>query len=452
METNNKELFESMPVPKAVISLIIPTVISQIITVIYNMADTFFIGQMNNPNQVAAATLSMPPFVTLTGIANLFGIGGASLISRSLGLKNKENARRSASFSIWASAIITLIYGIVLFLFRPVILPWLGADANTYNYCSDYVFWTTTIGGIPTVWNACLAHLVRAEGYSKEASFGVALGGVMNIILDPILIFSCHLGVTGAAIATMISNVIATLYFMSLLYKNKNSTLISFSPKYFKLDKYISKEIILVGIPSFIMIMMATAANLVLNKAVVAYSNESIAGVGIAKKIDSLAYAIGNGMTQGVLPLIGYTYAANNYDRMKESIKVSFIYSTVVSIITTIILFFGAVPIVQFFIDDVETVTYGQHFLRIISLISPATSIAMIIITIFQATGLKTKPMALSLIQRGMDIPLIYIMNTLAGINGIPWSTLIAAYLVMILAAGLFVPYWKQFKDMIKES
>lgn len=302
MKTDNTELFENMPVPKAVITLVIPTVISQIITVIYNMADTFFIGQMNDPNQVAAATLALPPFVMLTGIANLFGIGGSSLISRSLGVGDREKAKKCAAFGIWSAAAVALVYGVVMYLVRPVIFPLLGTDADTYGYCSDYVLWTITVGGIPTVLNACLAHLVRAEGYSKEASFGVAFGGILNIILDPVLIFPLKLGVTGAAMATMLSNVIAMAYFILLLQRNKERTVIKFSVKNYTLQQGIPKEILLVGFPSFVMMLMGVFSNMVLNRIVVSYSNQAIAGMGIAKKIDMLAFAIANGMTQGVLP------------------------------------------------------------------------------------------------------------------------------------------------------
>jgi Na+-driven multidrug efflux pump len=202
---------------------------------------------MDDPNQVAAATLAMPPFVMLTGIANLFGIGGASLISRSLGEGNREKARRCAAFSIYTAAAVAFVYGFSMYLFRPIIFPLLGADAATYDFCSDYVLWTIAIGGIPTVMNACLAHLVRAEGYSKEASIGVALGGILNIILDPILIFPMQLGVKGAAIATMLSNLIATCYFLVLLYKNSDHTVIKFSPRNYTLRDGIPKEILLVA-------------------------------------------------------------------------------------------------------------------------------------------------------------------------------------------------------------
>lgn len=450
MKQDNTELFERIPVPRAVVTLVIPTIISQIITVIYNMADTFFIGQMNDPNQVAAATLIMPPFVMLTGIANLFGIGGSSLISRSLGVGDREKAEKCAAFSIWSAIAVAFAYGLLIYFLRPVIFPFLGADENTYGYCTDYVLWTIGVGSVPTVLNACLAHLVRSEGYSKEASFGVALGGVLNIILDPVLMFPLKMGIIGAAVATMLSNVIACGYFALLLHKNKNSTVIKFSLRKFTLGQGIPKEILLVGFPSFIMTLMSIFSNTVLNKLVVSYSNQAIAGMGIAKKIDMLAFAIANGMTQGVLPLIGYNYAARNYSRMRSTIKTAFVYSLAVAAVGTILLFTCAVPVVRFFINDPDTVAYGQHFLRIICITCPAISVTMMIISIFQATGQKTKPMILSLLRKGgLDVPFMFVMNILAGADGIPWATPIADCLAMTVALVLFVPYWKQLRSEI---
>lgn len=433
-----------MPVSKAIITLIIPTIISQIITVVYNMADTFFIGQMNDPNQVAAATLAMPPFVMLTGIANLFGIGGSSLVARSLGVGDRDKARKCAAFSIWGSSAVAFVYGILMYMLRPVLFPILGTDANTYGYCSDYVLWTIGIGSIPTVLSACLAHLVRAEGYSKESSFGVAMGGVLNIILDPIFIFPLKLGVAGAAIATMLSNLTATCYFVLLLTKNSGSTVIKFSPKNFTLSLGIPKEIILVGLPSFFMMLMSTFSNMILNKIVVSYSNQAIAGMGIAKKIDMLAFALTNGVTQGVLPLIGYNFAAKNYKRMRSAVKTAYTYSLSLAFASTVFLFTCAVPVMRFFINDAETISYGQHFLKIICITCPCVSVTLMTISIFQATGEKTKPTILSLLRKGgLDVPFMFIMNSALGSVGIPYAAAIADTLAMTASLILFIPYWK---------
>lgn len=452
-QADNRELFEERRISRAVISLVIPTIISQIITVVYNMADTFFIGQLNDPNQVAAATLIMPPFVMMTGIANLFGIGGASLIARSLGAGDRERARRCASFSMYTASAFALLYGLAVYLLAPVLFPLLGSDAHTYGFCMEYALWTIAVGAVPTVLNACLAHLVRAEGYAKEAGFGVALGGILNIILDPIFIFLFDFGVAGAAIATMLSNLMACCYFFLLLYRRREKTTIRFSPKYYSLRGGVPKEIMLVGFPSFMMILMGTFSNIVLNKMVVSYSNEAIAGMGIAKKIDVLAFAIANGMTQGVLPLIGYNYASQNHRRMRSAIKTSLLYSLIVATAGAVFLFVCAVPVVKFFIDNAATVAYGQHFLRVICITCPAISVTMMIITVFQATGQKTKPMLLSFFRKGgFDVPFMFVMDAAMGVDGIPWATPISDMLAMITALVLFIPYWKKVNARIREK
>lgn len=450
MKTNNTALFTTVSVPRAIISLVVPTVISQLITVIYNMADTFFIGQVGDPNQVAAVSLCMPLFIFLTGLANLFGIGGSSLISRCLGVKDIKKAKHTAAFSIWSALTISLIYGLLIWVLSPLLLPAIGSNEATYDFCRQYIFWTITMGAIPTVLNQALAHLVRSEGFSKQASFGMALGGVLNIILDPIFIFLFEMEVAGAALATMLSNLIATLYFILLILRRKKNTVITFHPCYFTLRWNIPREVLFVGLPSCLMNLMGVISNIVINRLMVGYANEAVAGIGIAKKIDMMSFAIATGMSQGVLPLIGYNYSAKNYHRMMSAIKTTFLYSLGISVLSTLVLFICAAPIVHAFIDDALTVQYGQTFQRIICITGPCISVTMIVITIFQSIGKKIQPLILSLMRKGgLDIPFMFLMNALAGVNGIVWATPIADFLAMCFALLFFIPFWKQLKKTI---
>ncbi len=444
----NQELFEKMPVPKAVISLVVPTVISQLITVIYNMADTFFIGQIGDPNQVAAVSLCMPLFLLLTGMANLFGIGGSSLISRSLGEGNLEKAKRVSVFSIWTSGIAAFLYGALVFAFRGYILPAVGANEATYDFCGRYLLWAVGIGAVPTVLSAAFSHLVRAEGYSRQASFGMAMGGILNIILDPIFISLFGFEIAGAAIATMLSNVAATLYFMVLILRKRKTTVLSFHPQFYTLRMRIPFEVLLVGLPSCVMNLMGVFSNIFMNRLMVSYCNEAVAGIGIAKKIDMLAFAIATGMSQGVLPLIGYNYSSKNFKRMMSAVKTTFIYSLALALISTFFLLTCAGPIVRAFIDDPLTIEYGSLFQRIICVTCPCVSVSMIIITLFQAVGKKVQPLILSLLRKGiLDIPAMLLMNLWIGVNGIAWATPIADCTSMFIAIGLFIPFWKELKQ-----
>ena len=444
-------LFSEVPVRKAVLTLAVPTVISQLITVVYNMADTFFIGQLNDPLQVAAATLAMPCFMFLTAFANLFGLGGSSLISRCLGSGNKAKAQNTSAFCIWTGIVVAFLYGIAILILEPVLFPVLGAKSETWGYLKQYVFWTIGVGAVPTVMNAEFAHLIRSEGYSRQAGFGVALGGILNIALDPVFIFGFQLKIAGAAIATMLSNVIAMLYFVLFLLHIRKKTAITMNPKEYSIQQNIPAEVIMVGLPGFVMTMMSTISNTALNHIVAAYSNTAIAGMGIAKKIDLLAYAIAQGMTQGTLPLIGYNFSSGNIKRMKQAVKTAFLYSFVVAMCGMILLYFFATPISGCFISDAETVGYGQQFLKIICLACPTTAINFMTITVFQAIGKKIQPLFLSLLRKGsLDIAFMILLNKTMGISGIAWATPFADWIAVIISMILVIPYLKRLNTSVK--
>lgn len=447
-EKDKEKLFTTVPVAKAVVTLAVPTVISQLITVIYNMADTFFIGQLGNPNQVAAATLAMPVFIFLTALANLFGIGGASLISRSLGNGNLTKAKQASAFCVWGAAAVSLCYGIAVVVCRNRLMPILGANDATAGFCSDYILWTVGVGAVPTVLNAVLAHLIRSEGYSAQAGFGVAFGGILNILLDPLFIFVFRLEITGAAIATMLSNLLATVYFFCFLFHIRNRSTITPSPKYLTIHNGVLREVLTVGLPSFLMTLMSTLSNLTLNKMISGYSNEAVAGMGIAKKIDLMAFAIAQGMSQGTLPLIGFNYTSGNRKRMLSALKVLAADCLLVAVAGMCLMFFAATPVTRCFINDAQTVEHGRTFLRIVCLACPTTALNFLIITVFQATGKRWQPLVLSLLRKGgLDIPLMLLFDRILGIKGIAWATPLADLLALAVALSLILPYLKQLKQ-----
>jgi len=445
MRSDNTALFSDAPVSRAVLSLAVPTVISQLITVVYNMADTFFVGQLNDPLQVAAATVAMPMFMLLTAFANLFGLGGSSLISRCLGVGDRAKARHAAAFCVWMGIAAAFVYGVLVVVCEPVLFPLLGADGDTWAYCGQYVFWTIGVGAVPTVMNAEFAHLVRAEGYSRPAAFGVAFGGVLNIVLDPIFIFCFGMAIRGAAIATMLSNLAAMLYFLCFLYHIRDNTVITPNPREISFGYGIPKEVVTVGLPGSVMTMMSTVSNASLNHIVAGYSSKAIAGMGIAKKIDLLAYAIAQGMTQGTLPLIGYNYTSGNRKRMKQAIQTDAAYSLAVATAGMLALYFLAVPISRCFIADAETVQYGQSFLRIICFACPTTAINFMVITIFQAVGQRAKPLLLSLLRKGsVDVLLMMLFNRAFGLAGIAWATPVADWIAFAVSLILILPFLKK--------
>lgn len=452
MKQENTELFESMSTGKAVLTMSIPMVVSQAITIIYNVADTFFVGQMNEPDQVAAITLALPLFYFLTALTNLFGVGGASMVSHYLGLKEDVQAKNCAAFCIWTSVGAAFLYGLVICALRPVLLPFIGADSDTYQYAYQYIFWTITVGAVPTVFNPMIANLIRAEGYSRQASFGVAFGGILNIFLDPVFIFGFKMEIAGAAIATMLSAWAATAYFLAFLFRKRKITVITLNPAYYTIRKTISLQTVVIGLPNFVISFMATLSSAVLNPLVAAYSNEALAGIGIAKKIDLLAFAIAQGMTQGTLPLVSYNYASGDRVRMMKIIKTTLKYGLTIALSGMLLLLVAAAPLSRLFIDESATAAYSKYFLRVIALTCPTTTLTLLTISVFQATGKKVQPILISTLRKGLlDIPLMLILNHFFQIGGLVWAIPLADLAALMIALILFVPYAKKLRSPLSE-
>jgi len=434
-----KEYFESAPILKSIGKFAIPTVLSQMVTLIYNLADTFFVGRTGDPNQIAALTLSFPIFMLLVAIANLMGIGANSLISRSLGLKQYSTAKKASAFGFYGSILVTIIYAVVLMIFMKPILTMVGASSATYDHTSSYLLWTVIIGGLPTVMNLVMGHLVRAEGNSKQASIGTALGGVINIILDPILVLVLGMGITGAAVATAISNFIGMIYFFVVIFKAKDKTVISLSLKHISFSPMLISEVILVGFPAALVILLGSAGNIVLTHYMSPYGDINVAAFGIVQKIGSIAIQISVGLTQGIMPLIGYNYAAGNHTRTKDVCKYSFIILIIYAILCVLLIELFPEPIISIFIDEANTVALGVDFVKRWILCAPGMCMVMMLNSIFQAMGKWKQSMFLSVFRQAiMLIPLLILMNNLAGKYGLVWSQPLSDTTSMLIGFVLY--------------
>ena len=287
----NKELFETMPVAKALTKMAIPTIISQLITMIYNLADTYFIGRTNNPYMVAAASLSYVLFFILTALSNLFGVGGGSQISRLLGQKRYEEAKKVCSFSFYGTICVSLLYSLSCLVFMDPLLRLLGATDNTIAYSCQYTLWVIVVGGVPSCLSMTMAHLLRSEGYAKYASYGLSGGGILNMILDPLFMFVIMQPgqeVMGAALATMLSNCVSLIYFALMFLHLKKDTVLCLSPRKMVPEKASIRAVFAVGVPSAIGSLMACLSNTVVNKLSSGYNDFAVAAMGIVKKIDML--------------------------------------------------------------------------------------------------------------------------------------------------------------------
>lgn len=443
-------LFEKMSIPKAVCYLAIPTIISQLITIIYNWADTYFIGQLNDTYQMAAITICHPAFMMTTAIANLLGIGGASAISRALGVSNKERIQKIATVSLWGSIIVSIVYALLVLIFQRPLLSILGATTNTYTFANQYLFYVVILGTLPSVLNFTLSHLIRSIGMSKESSIGIAMGGIINMLLDPLFIFVFHLDVVGAAIATLLSNMLATFYFILLLYKIRKKSPLRFHWRNFKIKERVTLEIIGSGLSSFLLSLMALLSNTVINKLMSNVDEAAISGVNIAKKVDLCIIAFAQGLSQGILPLIGYNYAANNTARMKKTIYFSGITMLIFATICVILFSIFPKPIVQLFIKDEITIDYASRFLRILCISMPLTSLIFLGNTIFQATKQNIRALILILLRKGIiDIPLMLLLNQWIPVYGVIMAQPIVDSFAGILAIFLYITFLKEKRHQL---
>ncbi len=343
---------------------------------------------------------------------------------------------------------VSFAYGLFILCAAPLLLPILGTKIDTYDFCYSYILWTVVIGAVPTVFNVTIANLIRTEGYSKQAGFGVALGGILNIIIDPVFIFAFKLEIVGAAIATMLSNVIASLYFIVFLFKIRKNTVINAKPRFYTIKNGIATDVLLGGLPSFTMMMLSCLSNNVLNKLISSWSTEAMAGMGIAKKIDMIAFSVAQGMTQGVLPLFAYNYAAGKRKRMKKSIGVTLAYTLGFSMLSLFVLYFFAEPVVRLFIEDPETVAYGQKFIKIICFLCPSIAVNYMVVAVFQATKRRVQSIILSILRKGsIDIPLMIAFNSLFGVEMIPWATPISDWLALVVAVCMLIPFLKKMQQ-----
>lgn len=418
---NRTEIFENTPIKKAVLLQIVPAIASQMIALLYNLADTYFVGLINDPVQTAAITVVSPCFVMLTAISNLFGVGGASAIARALGKKEAIRARQIASVSFWGGLVMGILFALLFWLLERPILTLCGAREETFAVVMAYAKWVVVIGGPWTVLNTLLANLVRAEGSARRAFVGVSLGGVLNIALDPLFVLPRFLGwgAAGAGIATAISNMAATVYFLCGIFRRRQDTVLSVAPGHLRHTRAHLGGILVIGFPSALQYALTVVAVAAQAKFVSAYPTEAVAALGIVKKIDQLPLYFSIGVANGLLPLLAYNHAAGNTARRSQAFRFGTLTAVSFSLCCLILFELFAEPLVGLFIKNPQTVAYGASFLRLMVTAMPMMSVCYPMIVQFQAMGKAGESLICSVLRKGvLDIPLLFIMDALLPLYG----------------------------------
>ena len=377
------ELFANTPVPEALLTMAIPTIISQMINLIYNMVDAFFIGRTGNSYMMAATTVTLTLFLMNIALSNLFGIGGGSLVARLMGVGRTEQAKQVSAFCVYGAMAVAVLYSTVIGLFLTPILRFLGASDATLGYARSYGLIVVVLGSLPCVVSLTLAHLLRNAGYSAQASMGLSGGGILNVLLDPLFMFVLlpkGQEVTGAALATTLSNVASACYLLHAYRAAAKDAPLSASVRDARqVERQNVRAVFSVGVPSAVLTGLFDVANICVNILSAAHNDLVLAGMGIVMKLERLPNAVNVGICQGMLPIVAFNYSSGNHERMREVIRTARRAGLLVAALCIVVFELFAAPASRLFLSTsagdaqtaLVTVGYAALFLRIRCTASP---------------------------------------------------------------------------------
>lgn len=434
MQDKTQQIFRDAPVPKAVLTNVIPSIVSMIMVLVYNLADTFFIGQTKNAYMVAAVSVATPAFLLFMAVGMLFGIGSTSLISRMLGEGKKEEAKHTSSFSFWTSLAVGIVSMVIIWIFNTPICRAIGASNDTIEYATQYLGIVAL--GIPfLIISNAFSNIIRSEGQATVAMMGMIIGNLINIVFDPIMILAFGWNVAGAAIATVLGNVFSAIFYIMHLVSKKS--MLSIRLKDYSAKKKILIGVFSIGIPASLNSILMSASNIVINKFMMQHGDMAVAGLGVAMKVNMIAVMLLIGVGTGIQPLLGYCFGAGNKKRYLSVLKFSIIFALILSAIMTMICYFGAAPLVTAFLEDEQAFQYGFAFSRIYILSGPILGVLFVFMNAIQSMGAAIPSLILSVSRQGIIYFPILIMISL--INNTPENLALTQPLTDYIAAALSI-------------
>ena len=427
-----RELFENTPVPRAYMKLALPVVLSMVLSVVYNMVDTWFISLTGDTNLVAGVSVCAPLFVLSVAIGDIWGLGGSSLMSRLLGKKEDEKAGGVSALCMFAAFATGLVFMAVMLLFRAPILRLLGANEASLPHASAYFTWIAA--GTPFIILSMIPNnQLRSEGLASLGMWGAIAGSVANISLDPICIFTLTMGAAGAALATSVSNVLSCALYLIII--RKKCHIVSVDAK--KAGKALGEigEVLRVGIPASVTNIMSSLSMLLTNRALEPYGNQAIAAMGIAMKINMICLMTLIGFAFGGQPLFGYCFGNRNGQRFRKTLRFACLFETGLGACFAVVLFFLSPFMMQRFLDDPEVIRLGVRMLRIMQISSVLVGISLVTTCVCEAVGHAAGALVLSLSRQGILFYLaISVLPLLMGFDGILLSQPAADLLTGVLA------------------
>ena len=441
-QTDALEVFRSAPIPVAVLKNALPAMAASLMVLIYNLADTFFIGQTHNALMVAAVSLATPVFLIFMSLGTIFGVGGTSVISRAMGEGRMEYGKKVCSFCMWGCVAASLLMMIVVFAFMTPILTTVGASEDTWGYAQTYLS-IVSISGPAILLSSCYSNILRSEGRAGLAMIGQVGGNLLNVILDPILILACGWGVAGAAAATAISNIVSAVYYLT--YFKWGHSILSIHPKDFSVRESIPKNVFAIGIPAALGSLLMSISSILMNGQMSHYGDMAVAGIGVAHKVTMITGMIAIGFGQGVQPLLGYCVGARNWDRFRKSMRFSVCFAFGLSLVLTSVCYLLKNQIISAFLTDPDAYSYAVQFVQILLTTSFLFGIYYVFTNCLQAMGAATAAFISSISRQGLVyIPAIFILQAIIGITGLVWAQPLADLVSLIVTIILFMVTYRR--------
>lgn len=442
---DNREVFETMSIPRALAVMAVPTIIGQMVVLIYNLADTYFIGRTGNPYMVGAASLVLPLFNLSNAISNFVGVGAGSLISRLLGVHRDEEASKVSAFAFYLALVCSAAFALAVFAFLDPILTFLGSSSETHEFAREYAMCVVVIGGVPTITQLTLAQLLRAVGCSKQAGFGISMGGILNVFLDPLFMFAIMPSgqeILGAGIATALSNTVVLVYFLFMMRRLSRTTVLRLSPGLGMPGRSEITSLVSVGAPACLSNFLFDLSQMIIDKLMAGYGDIPLAAIGICLKAERLPLNAGIGISQGMLPIAAYNYSSGNYKRMRGIISFSRFVGIAIGAVSVVLYEVFGENIIRFFISDPQTVAYGTRFIRIRCLATTFMFLCFHYVYVFQAMGRGGIGLFYAVMRQVIfNIPFMFLFNRIFGMYGLVWAELAADVLTFFFSHLIYLRF-----------
>ncbi len=449
-QSKKMELLGSASIPKALLAMGIPTMIGMLVNAFYNLVDAYFVGGLGE-SQMGAISVVYPLGQVVVGLGLLFGNGAASYISRLLGRGYKENADKVASTALYSSVSAGAVIIIISMVFLHPILKLLGATDSILPFAATYAS-LYIVSCIFNVFNVTMNNIVTSEGAAKTTMCALLTGAVLNIALDPLFIYVFNLGVAGAAIATAISQAVSTCVYLTYIFRKKS--VFHFRVKDCTYTKETMSEIFKIGIPTLVFQILTSVSISLINNAAGDYGDSAIAGMGVVTRLISMGSLSVFGFIKGFQPIAGYSYGAKKFDRLREAIKTSILWSTVFCVIFGVILaLFPTAIVSQFTKGDAEMIRIGAASLRANGISIMLFGFYTVYSSLFLALGKGREGFILGACRQGICfIPVILLLPIVWGLNGIMYAQPIADMLSAAITVFMAIPLHKKLNEMQKQT